>query len=105
MGGTRINLGGESDFWSRKDIEMPRDLKPKIRENGVTTTMIIITTIFFLLVMFLTIPNIYLDNNIYYESREIAHYENIAKMLREEHIIIRHRLEEVKYQENVLNQE
>ncbi len=84
---------------------MPRSLKPQIKENGVIGSMIIITIVSFLLVMLLTLPNIYLDNNIYYESREIAHYESIAQTLREEQKIIQHKLENVKYQENVLNQE
>jgi len=53
--------------------------------------------------LLLTIPNIYLDNNIYYESREIAHYEAIAQTLREEQSIIKHKLEDVKYQESVIN--
>ncbi len=84
---------------------MPRNLKPQIKENGVTGSMIIITIISFLLILLLTLPNIYLDNNIYYESREIAHYESIAQTLKEEQNIIRHKLENVKYQENVLNQD
>jgi hypothetical protein len=84
--------------------------KPKARvkkvkgEDGVTGRMLLITAIFFILVLLLAMPNIYLDNNIYYESREIAHYENIAQTLREEQNIIKHRLEDVKYQENVLNE-
>jgi hypothetical protein len=84
---------------------MPRSLKPVLKENGVTGSMLTITIVSFSLVLFLTLPNIYLDNNIYYESREIAHYENIAQTLREEQSIIKHKLEEVKYQENVINQE
>jgi len=74
-------------------------------ENGVTWSMFIITLFSVSLVLLITIPNIYLDNQIYYESREIAHYEHIVKTLREEHTIIKRKLESVKYQENVLNQE
>jgi len=84
---------------------MPRGIKRLPKENGVTGSMIIITIVSFLLVLLLTLPNIYLDNNIYYESREIAHYESIAQTLREEQNIIRHKLEDVKYKENVLNQD
>jgi len=53
----------------------------------------------------LVLPNIYLDNNIYYESRKIAHYNHIYQTLLAEQKIIRHKLEEVKFQENVLSQE
>ena len=84
---------------------MPRGIKRLPKENGVTGSMIIITIVSFFLVLLLTLPNIYLDNNIYYESREIAHYESIAQTLREEQNIIRHKLEDVKYKENVLNQD
>ena len=74
-------------------------------ENGVTWSMFIITLFSISLVLLLTLPNIYLDNQIYYESREIAHYEHIVKTLREEQMIIKRKLEDVKYQENILSQE
>jgi len=83
---------------------MPMGIRRRPKENGITGSMIIITIIFFLLVLLLTIPNIYLDNNIYYESREIAHYRNIAQTLREEQTIILHKLEAIKYQDNIENQ-
>ena len=74
-------------------------------ENGVTWSMFIITLFSMSLVLLMTLPNIYLDNQIYYESREIAHYQHIVKTLREEQMIIKRKLEAVKYQENVLSQE
>jgi competence protein ComGC len=74
-------------------------------ENGVTWSMFIITLFSMSLVLLLTLPNIYLDNQIYYESRKIAHYEHIVKTLREEQMIIKRKLEDVKYQENILSQE
>jgi competence protein ComGC len=83
---------------------MPRGFKKIKKENGITGSMITITIISFLFVLLLTLPNIYLDNNIYYESREIAHYEAIAQTLREEQSIIKHKLEQVKYQESVLDE-
>ena len=83
---------------------MPRCFKKIKKENGITGSMITITIISFLFVLLLTLPYIYLDNNIYYESREIAHYEAIAQTLREEQSIIKHKLEQVKYQESVLDE-
>ena len=74
-------------------------------ENGVTWSMFIITLFSMFLVLLMTLPNIYLDNQIYYESREIAHYQHIVKTLREEQTIIKRKLEAVKYQENILTQE
>lgn len=71
------------------------------KENGVTWSMTVITIFSILLVLLLTLPNIYLDNQIYYESREIAHYRNIAQTLREEQNIILHKLEAIKYKENI----
>ena len=65
------------------------------KENGVTWSMFIITLFSMSLVLLLTLPNIYLDNQIYYESREIAHYEHIVKTLREEQMIIKRKLEDV----------
>jgi len=84
---------------------MPNKIKPIKKENGVTWSMIIITIFSISLVLLLTLPNIYLDNQIYYESREIAHYRNIAQTLREEQTIILHKLEAIKYQDNIENQE
>jgi len=84
---------------------MPNSIKPIKEENGVTWSMIIITIFSISLVLLLTLPNIYLDNQIYYESREIAHYRNIAQTLREEQTIILHKLEAIKYQDNIENQE
>jgi len=74
-------------------------------ENGITMSMMLISVIFMILILLLTLPNIYLDNQIYYESREIAHYQNIAQTLREEQTIIKYKLKDIKYRENVLMQE
>jgi competence protein ComGC len=82
---------------------MQKIRQPK-RENGITWSMILITIFSISLVLLLTLPNIYLDNQIYYESREIAHYRNIAQTLKEEQNIILHKLEAIKYQENIENQ-
>jgi len=84
---------------------MQNKTKSKKEENGVTWSMIIITLFSISLVLLLTLPNIYLDNQIYYESREIAHYRNIAQTLKEEQSIILHKLEAIKYQENIENEE
>jgi len=83
-----------------------KDIRKKLkRENGITGDEILIATFLFLFVLMLVLPNIYLDNNIYYESRKIAHYNHIYQTLLAEQKIIRHKLEEVKFQENVLSQE
>ncbi len=74
------------------------------QENGITWSMILIVVFSISLVLLLTLPKIYLNNNIYYESREIAHYRNIAQTLKEEQKIILHKLEAIKYQENIANQ-
>jgi competence protein ComGC len=75
------------------------------QENGVTMSMILISAIFMILILLLTLPNIYLDNQIYYESRDIAHYQSIAQTLREEQTIIKYKLKDIKYRENVLMKE
>ena len=74
------------------------------RENGVTLSMVLISFSIITLVLLLTLPNIYLDNHIYYESREIAHYQNVKVTLEEEQNIIKTKLEEINYRENLLNQ-
>ena len=71
------------------------------KENGVTGSMVLITIFTLALVLLLTLPNIYLGNQIYYESREIAHYQSIAKTLREEQELIKKRLERIKYQDSL----
>ncbi|MCK5854440.1 MAG: hypothetical protein KAG56_04410 [Sulfurovaceae bacterium] len=68
-----------------------------IEENGVTGSMITIMIFSMSLVLLLTLPNIYLDNKIYKESREIAHYQKIVDTLQEEQSIIKHRLEDIQY--------
>jgi len=72
-------------------------------ENGVTTGMILITVFVTALVLLLTLPNIYLDNNIYYESRALAHLNKVKVTLEEEQVIIKTKLEETNVKENLLN--
>ena len=75
-----------------------RKQKPKHKEeNGVTGSMITIMIFSISLVLLLTIPNIYLNNKIYKESREIAHYQKIVDTLQEEQTIIKNRLEIIQY--------
>ena len=72
-------------------------------ENGVTTGMILITISLTALVLLLTIPNIYLDNHIYYKSRSLAHLNKIKTTLEEEQILIKNRLEVINVRENLNN--
>ena len=75
-------------------------------ENGVTGSMILITFFSISLTLLLTLPNIYLDNQIYHESRAIAQQQRILRTLQEEQTIIKNRLEVIHYHENVtLNQD
>lgn len=76
-------------------------LKKNVREeNGVTGSMILITIMLTALALLLTIPNIYLDNHIYYESRKLAHLHKVKIILEEEQTIIKTRLEEMNVKEN-----
>ncbi len=72
-----------------------------VKENGVTNSMILITVMLTALALLLTIPNIYLDNQIYYESRKLAHLNKVKMILEEEQVIIKNRLEEINVQENL----
>ena len=76
------------------------DVKLK-KENGVTGGMVLMAFFVSALVLLLTLPNIYLDNQIYYESRKIAHYQSIVKTLREEQELIKRKLEAIKYQDSL----
>ncbi len=78
-------------------------MKPKIEENGVTTSMMLITISLTLLVLLLTLPNIYLDNQIYYKSRELAHLNKVKVTLQEEQEIIKNKLENIYAKENLYN--
>ena len=75
--------------------------KQVVQENGVTNSMILITVMLTALVLLLTLPNIYLDNQIYYESRNLAHLNKVKITLEEEQVIIKNRLEEVNVRENL----
>jgi len=75
------------------------------QENGVTGSMVLITIFLSALLLVLVIPNIYLDNHIYYESREIAHLKSIKLTFEEEQIIIKSKLEAIDYQENLQKQD
>jgi Tfp pilus assembly protein FimT len=77
-------------------------MKKNIKEeNGVTLWMLIITLLLTALVMLLTLPNIYLDNQIYYESRELNHLNKIKVTLQEEQAIIKNKLEAINARENL----
>ena len=75
--------------------------KQVVEENGVTSTMILITVMLTALVLLLTLPNIYLDNQIYYESRNLAHLNKVKITLEEEQVIIKNRLEEINVREKL----
>ena len=75
--------------------------KQSVVENGVTNSMILISIMLTALVLLLTLPNIYLDNQIYKESRKLAHLNKVKITLQEEQVIIRNRLEEVNVQQNL----
>ena len=72
-------------------------------ENGVTMGMILITISLTALVLILTMPNIYLDNHIYYKSRSVAHLNKIKTTLEEEQILIKNKLEVINIRENLDN--
>jgi len=82
---------------------MPR-IRKQVRkeENGVTLSMIMIMIFSIFLVLLLTLPNIYLDNQIYKESREIARYQRVVTTLKEEQVIIKNRLEVIRHRESLL---
>ena len=84
---------------------MARRIKVKRvkEENGVTGSMLLITFSVTTLVLLLTLPNIYLDNQIYYESRSIAHFQRVKVTLEEEQALIKTKLEEIHYKEDLLN--
>ena len=75
--------------------------KQVVEENGVTSTMILITVMLTALVLLLTLPNIYLDNQIYYESRNLAHLNKVKITLEEEQVIIKNKLEEINVREKL----
>jgi len=75
--------------------------KNALKENGVTKGMLLITFMLTLLVLLLTIPNIYLDNQIYYKSRALNHLNNIKITLEEEQALIKIKLEEIHVKENL----
>lgn len=75
--------------------------KQTVAENGVTNSMILITVMLTALALLLTLPNIYLDNQIYYESRKLAHLNKIKITLQEEQVIIKNRLEVINVKENL----
>jgi competence protein ComGC len=74
-------------------------------ENGVTGSMLLITILATALVLLLFIPNIYLDNEIYYESREIARLKSLKITFQEEQVLIKNRLEAINYEENLVSQD
>ncbi|CAA6820410.1 MAG: Unknown protein [uncultured Sulfurovum sp.] len=70
------------------------------KENGISKGMILISIMLSSLVLLLTIPNIYLDNQIYYKSRKLAQLKKVKIMLEEEQAIIKRRLEVINVKEN-----
>jgi len=74
-------------------------------ENGVTGSMVLITIFSIALVLLLLIPNIYLDNQIYYESRQISQLQSLKITFQEEQVLIKNRLEKIHSNENLLSQD
>ena len=84
----------------RKRVEEKSRIK---EENGVTGSMIVVMLFLIILVLILTLPNIYLDNQIYRESRKIAHFEQIKRTLEEEQVLIKEKLEAIYAREKLYN--
>jgi len=78
-------------------------MKIEIEENGISGSMVLITIFLSGLALLLTIPNIYLDNNIYYQSRKLSKLERIKITLEEEQAIIKIKLDSINGRENLLN--
>lgn len=79
---------------SRSDVE-------EIPENGVSNRMLFITFVVSAIALFLTMPNIYLDNQIYYESRKIAQLHKVKTILEEEQLLVKSHLQEIHSKENL----
>lgn len=67
--------------------------------------MLLITVFSIALVLLLLIPNIYLDNHIYYVSRDISHLKSLKITFQEEQVLIKNRLEKIHSDENLLTQD
>ncbi len=80
-------------------------MKKREEENGVTGSMLLITVFSIALVLLLLIPNIYLDNHIYYVSRDISHLKSLKITFQEEQVLIKNRLEKIHSDENLLTQD
>lgn len=77
----------------------------KKEENGVSGNMLLMTILLIALTLLLAIPNIYLDNNIYYLSRDISRLQSLKITFQEEQVLIKNHLEKIDSQENLLTQD
>ncbi len=77
----------------------------KKEENGITGSTLLITIFSIALALLLTIPNIYLDNHIYYLSRDISHLQSLKITFQEEQVLIKNRLEKIYSDENLITQD
>jgi len=72
-------------------------------ESGITNRGVVRILLFVAFVLLLTLPNIYLDNEIYHKSREITKYEAMLSALRNEQEDIKQKLEFSKFNNTILN--
>ncbi|MGP1484535.1 MAG: hypothetical protein ACTTJC_00285 [Campylobacter sp.] len=78
--------------------------KEQISEQNLDFKTLLIVYLALLIALAVTLPKIYITNQIYYISREIADLSGKRDVLIEENRELRLRLEQMRYKNQIINQ-
>ncbi len=72
-------------------------------EKNLSTKLLFGVFLVLFSVLFVILPKIYLKNEIYYNSRDISKLYNEYNILKEENIMLKRKLEYIKFKNQVLD--
>jgi|GEM_PF-764521 cell division protein FtsL len=69
----------------------------RAKRNGITFSTLLIIVISMVIVLILAMLKIYLSNQIYYESRRVNYIEGEVAALREENVMLKNQVQNLKF--------
>ncbi|ABK82399.1 hypothetical protein Q4Y15_001381 [Campylobacter fetus] len=88
---------------SDKDELLQRHDEELKKEHNLNFQSLMAAYFMLLLILCVTIPKIYISNEIYYTSRDIAELKNKLNVLLEENKVLKAKLEKIRYKNQIID--
>lgn len=97
MDSSRDDFDGADDYFDGRYSEREELVKNSLEIKGLGINHLVLSLLFLILSMLFFIPKIYLSNNIYYASREIAQLQTQVDLLREENKRLKREAQDIRF--------